>query len=87
MFGKKLEANAAKEAQSREEEKQARDKGVVHLSQKGATGRKRSQSTPEADEAHRRAGGGLRHDGARAVPCCAVLCYVVLCCVVLCCVA
>jgi hypothetical protein len=44
MFGKKLEANAAKEAQSREEEKQARDKGVVHLSQKGATGRKRSQS-------------------------------------------
>jgi hypothetical protein len=50
MFGKKLEANAAKEAQSREEEKQARDKGVVHLSQKGATGRKRSQSTPKADD-------------------------------------
>jgi hypothetical protein len=63
MFGKKLEANAAKEAQSREEEKQARDKGVVHLSQKGATGRKRSQSTPKADETHRRAEGGLRQDG------------------------
>ena len=50
MFGKKLEANAAKEAKGREEEKQARDKGVVHLSQKGATGRRRSQSTQEADE-------------------------------------
>ncbi len=53
IFGTKLEANAAKEAKGREEEAQARDKGVVHLSQKWATGRERNQSTPEADEVRR----------------------------------
>jgi hypothetical protein len=41
MFGKKLEANAAKEAQSREEEKQARDKGVVHVEPKWGYGKKK----------------------------------------------
>ena len=35
MFGKKLEANGDEGAKGREAKSKARDKGVVHLSQKG----------------------------------------------------